>query len=76
MSQRLRPLRVGASVTVVDVGVALVSFPSPRGLLSRKIAYGTADLSQAPRDDRSPGRRRPRGGIEVASSLVASAPAA
>ena len=39
--------QVGASVTVVDVGVAADLDPAP-GLRISKVAYGTADLSQGP----------------------------
>ncbi|MFG1878093.1 nicotinate-nucleotide--dimethylbenzimidazole phosphoribosyltransferase [Sphaerisporangium sp. NPDC049003] len=39
--------QVGTSVTVVDVGVAS-DLPEAPGLLSRKVAYGTADLSRGP----------------------------
>ncbi|WP_030917988.1 nicotinate-nucleotide--dimethylbenzimidazole phosphoribosyltransferase [Streptosporangium amethystogenes] len=39
--------QVGASVTVVDVGVAADLDPAP-GLTISKIAYGTADLSRGP----------------------------
>ena len=39
--------QVGADVTVVDVGVA-GDVPAAPGLLSRKVARGTADLSQGP----------------------------
>ncbi|GAA3118361.1 hypothetical protein GCM10010466_06630 [Planomonospora alba] len=39
--------QVGASVTVVDVGVA-ADLPPARGLVVDKVAYGTADLSRGP----------------------------
>ncbi|WP_433363778.1 nicotinate-nucleotide--dimethylbenzimidazole phosphoribosyltransferase [Streptosporangium sp. CA-115845] len=39
--------QVGASVTVVDVGVAADLDPAP-GLTISKVAYGTADLSRGP----------------------------
>ncbi|MEV4166912.1 nicotinate-nucleotide--dimethylbenzimidazole phosphoribosyltransferase [Nonomuraea dietziae] len=63
--------QVGASVTVVDVGVA-GELPVAEGLLSRKIAYGTADLSQGPAMTVPQAVAALEAGIEVASSLVAS----
>ncbi|GAA2401655.1 hypothetical protein GCM10010404_69320 [Nonomuraea africana] len=63
--------QVGASVTVVDVGVA-GDLPAAEGLLSRKIAYGTADLSQGPAMTVAQAVAALEVGIEVASSLIAS----
>ncbi|MDF5758700.1 nicotinate-nucleotide--dimethylbenzimidazole phosphoribosyltransferase [Spongiactinospora sp. TRM90649] len=39
--------QIGASVTVVDIGVA-TDLPAADGLLARKVARGTADLSRGP----------------------------
>ena len=62
--------QVGADVTVVDVGVA-GDVPAAPGLLSRKVARGTADLSQGPAMTEEEVLAAVEVGIEVASSLVA-----
>jgi nicotinate-nucleotide--dimethylbenzimidazole phosphoribosyltransferase len=62
--------QVGASVTVVDVGVA-ADLPAAPGLLSRKVAYGTADLSQGPAMTSEQAVEALRVGFEVARDLVA-----
>ncbi|WP_169952876.1 nicotinate-nucleotide--dimethylbenzimidazole phosphoribosyltransferase [Microbispora sp. H11081] len=61
--------QVGASVTVVDVGVAADLPPAPR-LLARKVAYGTADLSQGPAMTPEQAEAALTAGIEVARDLV------
>ncbi|GAA3086146.1 nicotinate-nucleotide--dimethylbenzimidazole phosphoribosyltransferase [Streptosporangium carneum] len=60
----------GARVVVVDVGVAADLKPGP-GLLSRKVAPGTADLSQGPAMTREQARQVVETGIEVARELAA-----
>ncbi|HEU5157807.1 MAG TPA: nicotinate-nucleotide--dimethylbenzimidazole phosphoribosyltransferase [Streptosporangiaceae bacterium] len=66
--------QVGATVTVVDVGVAADlpdagGRPAPRG---RKIAYGTADMTQGPAMTAEQARAAIEVGIEVAGELVAA----
>ncbi|MEZ0077090.1 nicotinate-nucleotide--dimethylbenzimidazole phosphoribosyltransferase [Planotetraspora sp. GP83] len=61
--------QVGASVTVVDVGVA-ADLPAAPGLISRKVAYGTADLSQGPAMTPEQAVEALRAGIEVARGLI------
>jgi len=61
--------QAGATVTVVDVGVAADLPPTPR-LVDRKIAYGTADLSQGPAMTRDQAERAIAAGAEVAADLV------
>ncbi|REE95718.1 5,6-dimethylbenzimidazole synthase [Thermomonospora umbrina] len=63
--------QVGAEVTVVDVGVAAPLAPAP-GLLPRKIAPGTADMTVAPAMTPDQVRRAVETGIEVARDLVAA----
>ncbi|WP_019630251.1 nicotinate-nucleotide--dimethylbenzimidazole phosphoribosyltransferase [Actinomadura atramentaria] len=62
--------QVGASVTVVDVGVA-ADLPAAPGLLDRKIARGTADLAAGPAMTPEQVRRAVATGVEVARALVA-----
>ncbi|MGC5015252.1 nicotinate-nucleotide--dimethylbenzimidazole phosphoribosyltransferase [Streptosporangium sp. DT93] len=62
--------QVGASVTVVDVGVAADLEPAP-GLTISKVAYGTADLSQGPAMTREQTVAALETGIAVARDLVA-----
>ncbi|MFG1701466.1 nicotinate-nucleotide--dimethylbenzimidazole phosphoribosyltransferase [Nonomuraea sp. NPDC049309] len=61
--------QAGASVTVVDVGVA-ADLPDAPGLINRKIAYGTADLSQGPAMTVDQAVRGLETGIQVARDLV------
>ncbi|PDP86514.1 5,6-dimethylbenzimidazole synthase [Glycomyces fuscus] len=63
--------QVGAEVTVVDVGVA-ADLPSAPGLLSRKVARGTADLTRGPALTREQALQALEGGIEVARDLVSA----
>jgi nicotinate-nucleotide--dimethylbenzimidazole phosphoribosyltransferase len=63
--------QVGATVTVVDVGVAADLDEAPR-LRRRKIAYGTADLTRGPAMTAEQARRAMAAGIETARDLVAS----
>jgi len=63
--------QVGAEVVVVDVGV-VADLPEVPGLLSRKIAHGTADLSREPAMTLRQARRAVETGIEVARDLVAA----
>ncbi|WP_372446723.1 nicotinate-nucleotide--dimethylbenzimidazole phosphoribosyltransferase [Microbispora oryzae] len=63
--------QVGASLTVVDVGVASDLPPAP-GLLSRKVAYGTADLSEGPAMTGEQAAEALAAGVRVAADLVAS----
>ncbi|GAA4227828.1 nicotinate-nucleotide--dimethylbenzimidazole phosphoribosyltransferase [Streptosporangium album] len=61
--------QVGASVTVVDVGVAADLHPSP-GLTVSKVAYGTADLSRGPAMTAGQVVAALEAGIAVARELV------
>ncbi|AQZ69676.1 Nicotinate-nucleotide--dimethylbenzimidazole phosphoribosyltransferase [[Actinomadura] parvosata subsp. kistnae] len=62
--------QAGASVTVVDVGVA-ADLPDAPGLVNHKIAYGTADLSQGPAMTVDQAVQALEAGIVVARDLVA-----
>ncbi|ACZ90051.1 nicotinate-nucleotide--dimethylbenzimidazole phosphoribosyltransferase [Streptosporangium roseum] len=61
--------QVGASVTVVDVGVAADLPPAP-GLTLSKVAYGTADLSIGPAMTAEQVAAALEAGIAVARELV------
>ncbi|MEU9831018.1 nicotinate-nucleotide--dimethylbenzimidazole phosphoribosyltransferase [Streptosporangium sp. NPDC048047] len=61
--------QVGASVTVVDVGVAADLEPEP-GLTVSKVAYGTADMSQGPAMTADQAVAALEAGITVARDLV------
>ncbi|MGV9599593.1 nicotinate-nucleotide--dimethylbenzimidazole phosphoribosyltransferase [Streptosporangium sandarakinum] len=61
--------QVGASVTVVDVGVAADLEPAP-GLTVSKVAYGTADMSQGPAMTVEQAVAALETGITVARDLV------
>jgi len=63
--------QVGASVTVVDVGVRTPLDPHP-GLRQRRVAPGTADMTTGPAMSRDEARRAVEVGIEVAGELVAA----
>jgi nicotinate-nucleotide--dimethylbenzimidazole phosphoribosyltransferase len=63
--------QVGTSVTVVDVGVA-ADLPQAAGLVSRKIAYGTADMSLGPAMTVPQAVAAVEAGISVARDLVAA----
>lgn len=63
--------QVGAEITVVDVGV-VGDLPRAPGLLSRKVARGTADFTQGPALGREQALQALEGGIEVARDLVAA----
>lgn len=63
--------QAGASVTVVDVGVA-ADLPEGPGLVSRKVAYGTADLSAGPAMTADQVAEAVGAGISVARDLVAA----
>ncbi|MGI8336323.1 nicotinate-nucleotide--dimethylbenzimidazole phosphoribosyltransferase [Actinomadura scrupuli] len=63
--------QAGAEVRVVDVGVAADLSPAP-GLLARKVAHGTADLTLGPAMTREQARRAVEVGIEVARDLIAA----
>jgi nicotinate-nucleotide--dimethylbenzimidazole phosphoribosyltransferase len=62
--------QAGASVTVVDVGVA-ADLPGAPGLINHKIAYGTADLAEGPAMTVDQAVRALEAGITVARDLVA-----
>ncbi|MEV4174921.1 nicotinate-nucleotide--dimethylbenzimidazole phosphoribosyltransferase [Nonomuraea sp. NPDC049709] len=62
--------QAGASVTVVDVGVA-ADLPDAPALVKHKIAYGTADLSKGPAMTVDQAVRALEAGIVVAGDLVA-----
>ncbi|GLU47914.1 nicotinate-nucleotide--dimethylbenzimidazole phosphoribosyltransferase [Nocardiopsis ansamitocini] len=63
--------QVGAEVTVVDVGV-VEDLPEGPGLLPRKIARGTADMTLGPAMTRTQAGYALEAGIEVARDLVAA----
>ncbi|MEJ8280061.1 nicotinate-nucleotide--dimethylbenzimidazole phosphoribosyltransferase [Pseudonocardia spirodelae] len=63
--------QLGAEVLVVDVGVAADLDPVP-GLLPRKVARGTADMTTGPAMTREQARAALEHGIEVARDLVAA----
>ncbi|MBB6170809.1 nicotinate-nucleotide--dimethylbenzimidazole phosphoribosyltransferase [Nocardiopsis mwathae] len=63
--------QVGAEVTVVDVGV-VGDLPAVPGLLPRKIARGTADISRAPAMTRTQAEYAIEAGIEVARDLASA----
>jgi nicotinate-nucleotide--dimethylbenzimidazole phosphoribosyltransferase len=60
---------VGATVLVVDVGVAATLTPA-EGLLDRKVRPGTADLAKGPAMTLDEARRAVEVGIGVATSLA------
>jgi nicotinate-nucleotide--dimethylbenzimidazole phosphoribosyltransferase len=66
--------QVGATVNVVDVGVAVDLPDAGRdpGLLGRKVAYGTADMTQGPAMTIEQAGGAIEVGIEVAAELVAA----
>ncbi|MFF4777388.1 nicotinate-nucleotide--dimethylbenzimidazole phosphoribosyltransferase [Microtetraspora fusca] len=59
----------GASVTVVDVGVAS-DLPAAPGLRARKVAYGTADLSLGPAMTADQAAAALAVGVETARELI------
>ncbi|MQY06377.1 nicotinate-nucleotide--dimethylbenzimidazole phosphoribosyltransferase [Actinomadura macrotermitis] len=63
--------QVGAEVSVVDIGVAAELDAAP-GLLPRKIARGTADMTQGPAMTPDEARRAVETGIEIARDLVSA----
>ncbi|MCW0213306.1 MAG: nicotinate-nucleotide--dimethylbenzimidazole phosphoribosyltransferase [Pseudonocardia sp.] len=63
--------QLGAEVCVVDVGVATDLDPVP-GLLPRKVARGTADMTVGPALTREQARQAVEAGIETARDLVAA----
>ena len=63
--------QMGASVTVVDIGVAATLAPAP-GLLDRKVRFGTADLATGPAMTETEARAALDAGAEVAADLVAA----
>jgi nicotinate-nucleotide--dimethylbenzimidazole phosphoribosyltransferase len=63
--------QLGAEVQVVDIGVAADLDPVP-GLLPRKVAPGTADMTAGPAMTREQARAALEHGIEVARDLVAA----
>ncbi|MFI0480659.1 nicotinate-nucleotide--dimethylbenzimidazole phosphoribosyltransferase [Actinomadura sp. 9N215] len=65
--------QVGAEVSVVDVGVAADLHPAP-GLLPRKIARGTADMTLSPAMTMDEACRAVTVGIEAARDLAAGPP--
>lgn len=62
--------QVGARIIVVDMGVATEVEPNPQ-LLSRKVAFGTQNMSQGPAMTREQAARAIDTGIEVVASEVA-----
>ena len=65
--------QVGASVTVVDVGVRTPLDAHPE-LRQRRVAAGTADMTAGPAMSRDEARRAVEVGIEVAGELVGAGP--
>jgi nicotinate-nucleotide--dimethylbenzimidazole phosphoribosyltransferase len=63
--------QVGASVTVVDIGVA-TDLPAAGHLVGLKVAYGTADMSQGPAMTAKQAVTAVEAGITVATDLVAA----
>ncbi|QVQ51899.1 nicotinate-nucleotide--dimethylbenzimidazole phosphoribosyltransferase [Spiractinospora alimapuensis] len=63
--------QLGAEVAVVDVGVA-GDLPRVPGLLPRKIAHGTADITQGPAMTIAQAEQAIETGIEIARDLVAA----
>lgn len=61
--------QAGASVCVVDVGVA-ADLPTAPGLLSRKVRPGTADMTEGPAMTLEEARLAVETGIKVAADLV------
>ncbi|WP_018658511.1 nicotinate-nucleotide--dimethylbenzimidazole phosphoribosyltransferase [Actinomadura flavalba] len=61
--------QVGASVTVVDVGVA-ADLPAAPALLDRKVARGTADMTRGPAMTDAQARQAVETGVQVARDLV------
>jgi nicotinate-nucleotide--dimethylbenzimidazole phosphoribosyltransferase len=62
--------QAGASVCVVDIGVA-ADLPMAPGLLARKVRAGTADMTAGPAMSQEEARRAVETGISVARELVA-----
>jgi nicotinate-nucleotide--dimethylbenzimidazole phosphoribosyltransferase len=62
--------QVGAAVTVIDVGVA-GEVPAAAGLMARKVAAGTADMTQGPAMTPTQVYAAIEVGIDVANTLVA-----
>jgi nicotinate-nucleotide--dimethylbenzimidazole phosphoribosyltransferase len=63
--------QTGAQVTVVDIGVD-ADLPPADGLVSRKTARGTADMTLAPAMTPEQARTAVEAGIEIARDLVAA----
>ena len=61
--------QVGAEVTVVDIGVA-GEVPAAPGLMARKVAAGTADMTKGPAMTPTQVQAAIEVGIEVAKTLV------
>jgi nicotinate-nucleotide--dimethylbenzimidazole phosphoribosyltransferase len=61
--------QAGASVCVVDVGVAS-DLPTAPGLLSRKVRPGTADMTEGPAMSLEEARLAVETGIKIAADLV------
>ena len=62
--------QVGASVTVVDVGVATPLASGASGLVDAKVRAGTRDLAVEPALTRDEARAAVQAGIDVANSLL------
>jgi nicotinate-nucleotide--dimethylbenzimidazole phosphoribosyltransferase len=63
--------QVGASVSVIDIGVA-TDLPSGDGLIDRRVRNGTADLSRGPAMTEDEARAALDVGAEIAADLVAT----
>jgi nicotinate-nucleotide--dimethylbenzimidazole phosphoribosyltransferase len=63
--------QTGAEVRVVDIGV-MADLPAAEGLISRKVAHGTADMTQEPAMTPEQVRQAVETGIEIARDLVAA----
>jgi len=63
--------QAGASVCVVDIGVA-ADLPTAPGLLARKVRPGTGDITAGPAMTQAEARRALETGISIARELVAA----
>jgi nicotinate-nucleotide--dimethylbenzimidazole phosphoribosyltransferase len=63
--------QTGAEVRVVDIGVK-ADLPAAEGLISRKVAHGTADMTLEPAMTPEQVRQAVETGIEIARDLVAA----
>ncbi len=62
--------QAGASMTIVDIGVAADFDPSLPGLLHRKVARGTRNMAEGPAMTRAEGEKALACGMEVLASVA------